>query len=36
MTRCPACDQLVEAEFLFCAGCGARVRRFRRLMPPAE
>jgi curved DNA-binding protein CbpA len=36
MTRCPACDQLVEAEFLFCANCGARVRRFRRLMPPVE
>ena len=36
MTRCPACDQLVEAEFLFCASCGTRVRRFRRLMPPVE
>ena len=36
MTRCPACDELVEAEFLFCAHCGARVRRLRRLMPPVE
>lgn len=36
MTRCPSCSELVEAEFLFCAHCGARVRRVRRLMPPTE
>jgi hypothetical protein len=36
MTRCPSCDQLVEAEFLYCANCGTRVRRVRRLMPPRE
>jgi curved DNA-binding protein CbpA len=36
MTRCPSCGELVEAEFLFCAHCGARVRRVRRLMPPTE
>ena len=36
LTRCPACSELVEAEFLFCAHCGARVRRVRRLMPPRE
>jgi rRNA maturation endonuclease Nob1 len=36
MTRCPSCGELVEAEFLFCAQCGARVRRVRRLMPPTE
>jgi len=35
-TRCPACDELVEAEFLYCASCGTRVRRVRRLMPPTE
>lgn len=36
MTRCPSCGELVEAEFLFCAFCGSRVRRARRLMPPTE
>jgi curved DNA-binding protein CbpA len=36
MTRCPSCGQPVEPEFLFCAGCGTRVRRVRRLMPPRE
>jgi curved DNA-binding protein CbpA len=36
LTRCPACSALVEPEFLFCASCGGRVRRVRRLMPPRE
>jgi curved DNA-binding protein CbpA len=35
-TRCPDCSARVEPEFLFCASCGARVRRVRRLMPPRE
>jgi curved DNA-binding protein CbpA len=36
VTRCPACGEVVEPEFLFCASCGTRVRRARRLMPPRE
>jgi curved DNA-binding protein CbpA len=36
MTRCPACSELVEPEFLYCSRCGTRVRRVRRLMPPTE
>lgn len=36
LTRCPSCSALVEPEFLFCASCGTRVRRVRRLMPPRE
>ncbi len=36
VTRCPACSEVVEPEFLFCGSCGTRVRRVRRLMPPRE
>jgi hypothetical protein len=36
VTRCPACSQVVEPEFMFCAHCGTQVRRARRLMPPRE
>lgn len=30
-TRCPTCSDFVEAEYLYCGSCGARLRRVLRL-----
>lgn len=30
-TRCPSCEGLVEAAYLYCASCGTRLRRVPRL-----